>query len=371
MKSANAVNRKKPDLRERLDAIVFIAVIGALFILNLVIRPPDILVSERRAPTRLPAFTRQALISGSFMDKFEDYAADSFVLRDGFRALKAAVVFGVFMQTDKSGLYLGAAGAGEFKPLDPAAVRLSAEKIKKAADSLKDCRVYYSMIPDKSVYAGKYLPGFDPASAEQILAGVLDDVAYIPLTGRLDADSFYKTDLHWNQRSIGGAASWLCEAMGAKIDLSAYTPLLAGEFKGVYAGQLALPMTPDLMVYMDQPSLKAQRLNDATLSFEECGVYDLDGFQGVDPYDIFLHGPQALILLENPGAPDGELYLFRDSYGSSLAPLLAGAYRRITLIDLRYIDFRVLDQFIEFIPGADVLFLYSSQILNNPSVLKV
>jgi hypothetical protein len=40
------------------------------------------------------------------------------------------------------------------------------------------------------------------------------------------------------------------------------------------------------------------------------------------------------------------------------------------LIDLRYIDIRLLEQYLTFDGGADVLFLYSSQILNNSSILK-
>ena len=45
------------------------------------------------------------------MGGFEKYAADTFALRDGLRTLRARVVFSVFLQTDKDGLYLGAAGA--------------------------------------------------------------------------------------------------------------------------------------------------------------------------------------------------------------------------------------------------------------------
>jgi hypothetical protein len=70
--------------------------------------------------------------------------------------------------------------------------------------------------------------------------------------------------------------------------------------------------------------------------------------------------------------PPRTLYIFRDSFTSSLAPLLAAsdAYGKIVLIDLRYIDSRVLDQFVTFEDGSDALFLYSAQILNNSTVLK-
>ncbi|MCL1804634.1 MAG: hypothetical protein FWG28_01305 [Clostridiales bacterium] len=361
----------KPDLRSILNALVFIVTIGALFVLNLATKPPDLLVSERRAPAKLPAFTWQSAASGSFMSRFEDYAADNFFCREGFRSIRAFTVFHILRQSDKSGLYLGLSGAGEFKPPDPAALRLSAEKIRKAADMLAGCDVYYALIPDKSIYAGRYLPGFDLRQAELILAEILGDVPYISLEGCLNAGSFYRTDLHWKQTAIADVAAEICGAMGAELDLYEYIRILAGEFKGVYAGQLALPMDPESMIYMDNPFLSAWVLNDATLAFEECPVYDLALFRGIDPYDLFLRGPQALVRLENPYAPPGDLYVFRDSFGSSLAPLLASAYSSVTLIDLRYIDMRILGQYMEFAPGADVLFLYSSQILNNPSVLKV
>jgi len=59
------------------------------------------------------------------------------------------------------------------------------------------------------------------------------------------------------------------------------------------------------------------------------------------------------------------------AFGSSLAPLFLGPYERVVLIDLRYIDSRILTNFVQFEQGADVLFLYSSQILNSPATLLV
>jgi len=159
--------------------------------------------------------------------------------------------------------------------------------------------------------------------------------------------------------------------MGVAPDLSCYTSETAGDFRGVYPGQLALPTGSDCLTYRTLNALKASYLNEKTLQFEEGPVYDTERFGGVDPYDIFLCGPQPLIVLENDSVPERELYLFRDSFGSSLAPLLASAYSKVTLIDLRYINWAIIDQFVEFAPGADVLFIYSSQIFNNPSVLQV
>ena len=86
---------------------------------------------------------------------------------------------------------------------------------------------------------------------------------------------------------------------------------------------------------------------------------------GKDPYEIFLSGPISLITIENPNAKNGrELILFRDSFGSSIAPLFVEGYSKITLVDIRYLRADYLDKFIEF-DDQDVLFLFSSLVLNN------
>ena len=318
------------------------------------------------------------------MSKFDDYAADRFVFRDVFRGIHSYIVFDFYMLTDKSGLYRSAdVGLGEFRATDPVAFRQSAQRIKRAADSLAgyELNIYYGLVPDKSMFAEFFMPGFDMGLAQTILHDVLGDFSYVSLEEVMQGGHFYKTDLHWDQSQIPAVATHLLMRMDATVQVAPeelanlsfrQVPIhTAGDFFGVYAGQLAMPVTPDSMRYIDFPEVQVRYLNDRTLEFEPGPMYDFERFLGIDPYDFFLRGPQPLIVLENENAPEGrELYLFRDSFGSSLAPLLMSSYARITLIDLRYINLMILDQFVEFVPGSDVLFLYSSQIFNNPSILQ-
>ncbi|MBR3841984.1 MAG: hypothetical protein IKM38_01765, partial [Christensenellaceae bacterium] len=99
-------------------------------------------------------------------------------------------------------------------------------------------------------------------------------------------------------------------------------------------------------------------------------VYSEADFKNIDPYDVYLSGAEALLTIENPLAENEKhLILFRDSFGSSIAPLLMGEYSRITVVDLRYIRSDLLSEYLDF-TGADVLFLYSTGILNNGAILK-
>ena len=99
-------------------------------------------------------------------------------------------------------------------------------------------------------------------------------------------------------------------------------------------------------------------------------VYTVDKFSNVDPYDVFTAGAQSYITIENPNSKSNKhLILFRDSFGSSLIPLLAEGYKSIVLVDIRYIQSDFLSNFVDF-TGKDVLFLYSSVVLNNSETFK-
>ena len=138
---------------------------------------------------------------------------------------------------------------------------------------------------------------------------------------------------------------------------------------GAYYGYAALPMEPDALRWLTSETLEQCRVwNGETDTWGP--VYDLEKGAGKDPYELFLSGSVSLLRLENPNAgTDRELIVFRDSFGSSLMPLLAEAYASITLVDIRYLPAARLGTLLDF-HGQDVLFLYSVPVLNNSDTLK-
>ena len=94
-------------------------------------------------------------------------------------------------------------------------------------------------------------------------------------------------------------------------------------------------------------------------------IYNMEKAKGHDAYELFLSGTSALQVIENPAASgEKELLVFRDSFGSSLIPLLVDEYSKITVIDTRYVNSALLGNLVDF-HGHDTLFLYSTLILNN------
>ena len=103
---------------------------------------------------------------------------------------------------------------------------------------------------------------------------------------------------------------------------------------------------------------------------ETLGIYDEDKLTGRDPYEFFLSGSTAIAMIENPNCTTGrELVVFRDSYGSSMVPLLVQSYSKVTVIDTRYVNPDLIGDYVEF-ENQDVLFLYSTLLLNNSETMR-
>ena len=112
------------------------------------------------------------------------------------------------------------------------------------------------------------------------------------------------------------------------------------------------------------------RCNLGAISLHLCMILAKSREEGRDFYEAYLGGPLSLVTIENKNATtDKELIMFRDSYGSSLAPLFIEGYKKITLIDIRYMHPNMIEQFVEF-NNQDVLFIYSTSVLNNSETLK-
>ena len=140
-------------------------------------------------------------------------------------------------------------------------------------------------------------------------------------------------------------------------------------FYGVYFGQAALPMAAEDLYVLQNDTLKACTVTDP-ITGTVSSVYNMDKLTSPDLYDVFLSGAQPLLTIDNPHGQEGkELVIFRDSFGSSLTPLLVQDYSRITLVDIRYIHPDAIGEFVTF-AEQDVLFLYSTLILNSGRSLK-
>lgn len=333
--------------------------------------------SERRLLADVPEISIKTIADGSFMDDFETYVQDNFPLRDIFRSIKSAVSLKVLNMGDNNGLYIHNGHIAKIdgplneKMLDHALSKIESIYAQNLDDT--DCRVYFSIIPDKNSFiapeAGR--PCLDFAALEEYMLRRSTYMDYIPIASMLDAGDYYRSDSHWRQECIEELAAEICRSMGA-LPLGEHEIVpITQDFNGVYSGQLADYSIHDRIFYAMSDSIRKCRVTSYDSGkAKPVPFYDMEAATGRDPYEMFLNGADALLVIENPSAKsERELVIFRDSFGSSLAPLLIESYSKITLVDIRYIQSAMLKNYIEF-DGQDVLFIYSTGLLNNSLAMK-
>ena len=363
--------RKKAYLR-LLPVFVLFAVLCIAAWLH---KPQDTSLSERRPLAQFPEITVDAVLEGEFMTDFEDYATDQFPLREPFRKLQSFIQFYLLGQKDVNDIYIAEGSAAKIEDdLNEKWVQNSVAKLESVFSAYfkeSGSKAYFAVVPDKGWYlAEKHgYPAMDHQKLLELVKNASGFAQWIELKDTLDITDYYTTDSHWRQECIGDTAQTLANAMGVDISQQ-YTENMAREdFSGVYAGQSALPLPTEPMMYLTYPVLEGASLYDYETN-KTSGLYDLEELWGRDPYDLFLSGAAALQVIENPACDTGrELVLFRDSFGSSMAPLLVPGYSKITLVDLRYLSSTILGNFVTG-EGQDVLFLLSPGILNSANLIK-
>lgn len=328
--------------------------------------------AERRPLAQMPVISAQRVLNGKFMTEFEKYTLDQFPLRDSFRSIKSRFHLDVLGQKDNSGIYIAQGyGVKQEYPLNEKSLAHAMERFQYLHDRyLQNCRIFAAVVPDKGYYLAEP-SGHLSMDYEALFAGVkaaMPWAEHIDLTDVLSADSYYRTDTHWRQEALLPAAEKIARIMD--LTIPAFTPKAqARPFYGVYYGQAALPMEPDTLVTMENDILSACRVYDYETG-QLGSVYEEGKFSGKDMYEGYLSGPKSLLTVENSNAPtDRELIVFRDSFGSSLIPLLLSSYSKVTLVDIRYIQSGLLDRYLTF-GTQDVLFLYSTLVLNNSAPMK-
>ncbi len=347
----------------------------------------DFSVSERRPLNQLPTLSLDTILhtdrDKTFMNTFESYALDQFPLRDTFRTVKSAVAFYVFNHLDNNNIYLQDGYAAQLEyPIKEDSLDNAANKFSEVLTYLSaNVSKYFSIVPDKGYFLAEqngYL-ALDYDAFFTMMTEKMDYATYIDITDKLTLSDYYKTDTHWKQETLLDVAETIANGMG--VDLSAdYTEAtLDVPFYGVYYGQSALPLPAEEMKY-----LTGSVFDDVTVYSYEAGkfidVYDMSKAEGKDPYEMFLGGNLTAVKISNPNATtDKKLVVFRDSFGASLTPLLIEAYSEIIVLDIRYASISVINGYrdnngrimaADLKSADDVLFIYSTLVLNNSSTLR-
>ena len=330
--------------------------------------------AERRKLETFPKMTISSIKSGRYTKDLETYSLDHFPFRESFRRIKASTSDHVFLKKDNNGLYYedGQLSSMEY-PLREENINYAVERFAYVSGKYasEDAKVFISVIPDKNKLlapkSGHLSLDYD--AVEEMVEEKADFAEYIKISDLFETEDYFATDTHLRQENTLDVAERLATAMGGEWEADYKQKKATDDFYGVYYGQAALSVPSESMYYMESERMKDYKVYDGQ-NQREIPLYDLEKVEGKDPYDLYLGGPLSLVTIQNPHASsERDLVIFRDSFAATIAPLLAQNYKNVTLVDIRYIHPDYLEQFVDF-ENADLLFLYSTLVLNQGKTIK-
>jgi len=356
-------------------AAVFLLFITVLAVTDMAQASTEISLSERRQLAQFPEVSLPRITSGDFTEDYQGYLQDQMAFRDGFRSVKSFFERKVLLKKENNGVYVVDRNIyDKFWGINQSYIERASRLINELAASIDAESAYLSIIPSKAnlLDPSKYL-----LSDQQIIADFMaqhTQTSYIDLMQLFragDEQLYYVTDHHWTTPGAIEAYQLLAGKMGLSPILDYTFEEVTDAFAGSNYGKAAawsIEKDSILLAHnetLDQLTVRRYKTMEE-YDYSD-SVYFPEFAGGLDPYDVFLGGAGPIIVIENSGASnDNELVIFKDSYAHSLAPFLAQHYRKVTLLDLRYVRKELLIQNFDF-TDKTVLFLYSTTILNTNS----
>lgn len=361
----------KDKVKNIVVTISFLVVIIMILLINIITKDVAISLTERRKLQQFPKISIETLFDGSFFEKFEKYTMDQFFEREAFRKLKTNIEIGLLKKQDSNNIYeYNKSLIEQIYPLNEKSILNLTNKMNEINERYitNSNRVYYTIVPDKNYFVNENNLKLDYKKMKDVIKENINWATYIDIFDSLELSSYYYTDSHWKQEKLQGVVNKIANEMNLKIE-NKYEEKKVADFKGVYSGRYLLNTEKDEIRILTNEIIE----NCVVYNYEtkkETKIYDMEKLNAPDKYDIYLSGAVPLLTISNPKSKqDKELIVFRDSYGSSLVPLLVEGYSKITVIDTRYISPKRLNEYVEF-KNKDILFVYSTMLINNSTSLR-
>ena len=353
-------------MKDKIIVFIFLGYVIIFSILHLLIPDNEISNSERR---KLVSFPKIELTS-EYISQVEEYLLDHFPFRDNFRSIKANFNYKILNKLDNNDIYLKYNYIFKSNyPTNKKSLNYFMKNLDTTTSQLSESNnTYLMIIPDKNYYLND--SNFLQIDYDYIYDKVDDlNINNIDIRKIMELNDYYETDTHWKQENINKVVQKLNESMKFDYKEEIYKTNTYNKFYGVYYGESAINRKPEELKYLTNDiieNVKVYYLENKKLD----KVYNLDKLKSLDAYEVYLDGASALIeIINNNSSSAKELVIFRDSFASSITPLLIPYYKKITLIDNRYISSENYKKYIEF-TNQDILFMYSTLLINNSYSLK-
>lgn len=349
----------------------FIACTLFFILLNLIVPDRKSSEQENRMLTQKPDLNMSDVLSGHYMQQYEDYLSDQFAGRSFWRSFKIGLNR-LGGSREENGVFLGKRSQllEDVVTPDPEALSKNLEAIKSYSDRYPDVNKYMILVPDAAEVLGDRLPPLATVANQtrminHVKSELGDSLKWIDAAKALkrhaDEKIYYKTDHHWT--SLGAFLTFqeAAETMGIQTDFSsgfASYPVTTS-FNGMLASKsgYALDVMEEISIYVPRGEDNEVLVNYVDEQKRTTSIYDSSKLKTRDKQAVFLGGNTSVIDIKTLASGNRRLLIVKDSFANSFVQFLTPFFREIIIVDPRYYT-GTIDEVMNTYRISDVLFLY-------------
>ena len=355
---------------------IFLVILMAVFIANIIIPDKKNSDEENRVLQQLPSFSVSAYKEGRFESKIEDYASDQFILRNGFIRLKTAA------DTALGGLESN----GVYRCRDNYLmedITVPTKDVKESNTSAltafkeanPDLKMYFLLAPNAANILSDKLPvAVSTANQNKYMDDFFETVESLGITpidvrdtfkeAKKDTQLYYRTDHHWTTDGAYLAFGQVNSVMelGNKVTYTDYA--VKNDFRGTLASKSGFVNGMDDAIKIYLPAEDSEGYENSVIYYSDTKekttrFYQVDSLDTKDAYTVFGGSNHPMYTVRTPLDTDRHLLLIKDSYANSMVPFLSQCFSEIVVVDPRYFYDNIQD-IISSESITDVLFLYNA-----------
>ena len=355
---------------------VFLVILMAVFIANIIIPDKKNSDEENRVLQQLPSFSVSAYKEGRFESKIENYASDQFIFRNGFIRLKTAA------DTALGGLESN----GVYRCRDNYLmedITVPTKDVKESNTSAltafkeanPDLKMYFLLAPNAANILSDKLPvAVSTANQNRYMDDFFKTVESLGITpidvrdtfkeAKKDTQLYYRTDHHWTTDGAYLAFGQVDSVMELKNKVTYTDYAVKNDFRGTLASKSGFVNGMDDAIKIYLPAEDSEGYENSVIYYSDTKekttqFYQVDSLDTKDAYTVFGGSNHPMYTVRTPLDTDRHLLLIKDSYANSMVPFLSQCFSEIVVVDPRYFYDNIQD-IISSESVTDVLFLYNA-----------
>lgn len=366
------MNRKRKARIANLIGKIFILILFLVMIINIIVPDKEQSEMENRTLETRPRFNMSSILSGDFMEEWENYLSDQFAGRNMWRSIKVGAdrLGGSRME---NGIYIGKDGQlmENIEVPDEDQLDANLTAIRDFAESYEDVPVTMMLVPDAACILSDRLPVFAEVEDQRQMFSMAernlgDSVNWIDTVSVLNKHKseklYYKTDHHWTTQGAFYVFQNAAKTLGIEGDVSDdfVSYAVTDSFNGALASLSGVGLGERETIDIYAPS---EGDDDVVVSYVDEGrkttsLYDSSKLETRDKYGVFLGGNTSVIDIRTVSTSQKRLLVVKDSFADCFIPFLAPYYREIVVVDPRYYS-GTMEDIMDTYRITDALILYS------------